>query len=454
MNAAKLTVKNCILFKKLNLTINEGEFIWVIGEVGSGKSSLISALLGDMIYVSDKTINEFGEWIMDSDIHDVLCDKSMQAKDVVRLGGSVWLVQQNPWIQNKTIRDNIIFGLPFYKDKYKKTIETCQLSDDLKILKGGDQTEIGERGINLSGGQKARISLARAVYSGKDIVLMDDPVSALDSGVKHKIFEEVFCGELKHKTRILITHAVDFLHLADRIVIMENGAIKHMGSFEELEHSDEIKYVIETIAKTDFEEENSSGGSENNFDTTPRKDETFSSRNNMSFSEDYFQIIEDENNEAIQVGFHSYKNLFIKDWNWITYTISIPFLVAYSYFGIYSTYYWGVWIKESQNNSLFWQNFIKVTTYAVGFAFTRNIVAMLIYFSTIRMSRLLHERMIRRLVNAPINTYFDKTPSGNILNRFSRDISKLDEEVFRYWTNHFEFILNNNYCFKCINNID
>ena len=224
MNAAKLTVKNCILFKKLNLTINEGEFIWVIGEVGSGKSSLISALLGDMIYVSDKTINEFGEWIMDNDIHDVLCDKSMLAKDVVRLGGSVWLVQQNPWIQNKTIRDNIIFGLPFYKDKYKKTIETCQLADDLKILKGGDQTEIGERGINLSGGQKARISLARAVYSGKDIVLMDDPVSALDSGVKHKIFEEVFLGELKHKTRILITHAVDFLHLADRIVIMENGA--------------------------------------------------------------------------------------------------------------------------------------------------------------------------------------------------------------------------------------
>ena len=131
----------------------------------------------------------------------------MLARDVIRLSGSIWLVQQNPWIQNKTIRDNILFGHPFDNERYNRTIKSCQLIDDLEILKGGDLTEIGERGINLSGGQKARISLARAVYSGWDIVLMDDPISAVDSNVKHKIFEEVLWGELRNKTRILVTHA-------------------------------------------------------------------------------------------------------------------------------------------------------------------------------------------------------------------------------------------------------
>ena len=191
---------------------------------------------------------------MDEKTREALWDRCMLAKGVVKLGGSVWLIQQNPWTQNKAIRGNILFVLPLHKERYNRTIEACQLVHDLEILKGGDLTEIGEKGINLSGGQKARVSLARAVYSGWDIVLMDDPVSALDSNVKHKIFQKIFWGELKHKTRILITHAVEFLNLADRIVIMEKGKVKHIGTFENLESSDEIKHVIQTIARTNERE--------------------------------------------------------------------------------------------------------------------------------------------------------------------------------------------------------
>jgi ABC-type multidrug transport system fused ATPase/permease subunit len=181
----------------------------------------------------------------------------MMHKEVVKLGGTISFVQQTPWIQNMTIRDNILFGLPLDEQRYNKTIQICQLESDLGILKGGDLTEIGEKGINLSGGQKARISLARAVYADKDIVLMDDPISALDSNVKHKVFEEVFCGELRYKTRILVTHAVDFLHKADRIIIMEDGIVKYNGTFNELQYSEEIKHVIETIAKTAIDKEES-----------------------------------------------------------------------------------------------------------------------------------------------------------------------------------------------------
>ena len=105
-------------------------------------------------------------------------------------------MQQVPWIQNKTIRENIIFGEPFDKERYERSIKICELTRDLEILPSGDLTEIGEKGINLSGGQKARVSLARAVYANKDLILMDDPISALDANVKKKIFQNVFTGEL------------------------------------------------------------------------------------------------------------------------------------------------------------------------------------------------------------------------------------------------------------------
>ena len=415
-----LTVRKSILLKSLNLTIYTGEFICIIGEVGSGKSSLISALLGDMIYVDDETLNELGDNLMDEKTHDALWDRCMLAKGVVRLGGSVWLVQQNPWIQNKTIRDNILFGLPLHKERYNRTIEACQLAEDLEILKGGDLTEIGEKGINLSGGQKARISLARAVYSCWDIVLMDDPVSALDSNVKHKVFEEVFCGELKHKTRILVTHAVEFLHLTDRIVIVEHGGIKHIGTYKELENSSEIKHAIEMIAKTYIEDKNSSSDNK----------ELNSKRINNYMSNEATQLIENENNEFIESGCGTYRNLFIKDWNWIVYILLIPVVFIYIYFGAIIAYSYGIWIKNFQDNSVFWRNFASIMLIYAIFVLAGSVISAVVYLSTIRKSRILHENMIKRIVNAPIN-YFERTPSGNILNRFSRDLSKLDWDIYR-----------------------
>lgn len=133
--------------------------------------------------------------------------------------------QQIPWIQNKSIRENILFGLEYDQAKYEETIKICELTRDLEILPNLDETEIGEKGINLSGGQKARVSLARAVYADRDLVLLDDPISALDANVKKKIFENVLLNHLKSKTIILVTHAIDFLHLVDRIVVLKEGEV-------------------------------------------------------------------------------------------------------------------------------------------------------------------------------------------------------------------------------------
>ena len=150
----------------------------------------------------------------------------------ITLSESISLVQQIPWIQNKSIRDNILFGEEYEKDKYDEVIKICQLKRDLEILPAGDLTEIGEKGINLSGGQKARVSLARAVYADKQLILMDDPISALDANVKKKIFKLVFMRKLADKTRVLVTHAVDFLHLADTIILLQKGRVVLQGSYD------------------------------------------------------------------------------------------------------------------------------------------------------------------------------------------------------------------------------
>lgn len=167
--------------------------------------------------------------------------------------GSISYVEQQSWIQNKTIKQNILFGSQFDPARYENTIKACQLKRDLQILPAGDATEIGEKGINLSGGQKARISLARAVYADKDIVLMDDPISALDANVRKRIFKEVFQGMLRGKTRVLVTHAIDFLHLSDRICVIKDGEIQAIGTYEELQGNSHLQEVI-MINKRNMEE--------------------------------------------------------------------------------------------------------------------------------------------------------------------------------------------------------
>ena len=144
-----------------------------------------------------------------------------------------------------TIRDNILFEEDLDKAKYYDTIQLCELSRDLEILQAGHLTEIGEKGINLSGGQKARVSLARAVYSDKDIYLMDDPISALDASVRKQIIENVILGKLKQKTRVLVTHAIDFVHFADSIIIMDKGRIAAKGSFEDLKDNASLQNLLE-----------------------------------------------------------------------------------------------------------------------------------------------------------------------------------------------------------------
>ncbi|KAK7918825.1 hypothetical protein WMY93_010109 [Mugilogobius chulae] len=192
----------------INMMVPQGSLLAVVGHVGCGKSSLISALLGEM--------------------------EKMEGDVSVR--GSVAYVPQQAWIQNATLRDNILFGKPFQEPKYRCVLEACALTPDLEVLPGGDMTEIGEKGINLSGGQRQRVSLARALYSDADVYLLDDPLSAVDAHVAKHIFDHLIGpdGALKGKTRVLVTHGISFLPQVDNIMVMVEGRVSEMGSYQEL----------------------------------------------------------------------------------------------------------------------------------------------------------------------------------------------------------------------------
>lgn len=194
--------------KNIDMRVEKNNLVAVVGAVGSGKSSLLSALLGEMDKVSGR-VNRVGD---------------------------VAYVPQQAWIQNATLKDNILFGKAFDRKRYEKVVEACALKADFDMLPAGDQTEIGEKGINLSGGQKQRVSLARAVYQDADIYFLDDPLSAVDSHVGKHIFEQVIgpTGILATKTRVLVTHGITYLPKVDNIYVLTYGEISESGNYNQL----------------------------------------------------------------------------------------------------------------------------------------------------------------------------------------------------------------------------
>ena len=190
----------------ITLNVSNGDILAITGDVGSGKSSLLTAILGEL----------------------PLCEGA------ISYHGRVAYVPQIPWVFSGTIRENILFGLPFDDEKFQHVVAICGLTKDLTNFTNGDLTEIGQRGATLSGGQKARVGLARAVYSVADIYLLDDPLSAVDTKVGRIIFENCIVGHLSGRIRLLVTHQLQHLKDLDHIAVMENGSIIHQGGYTEL----------------------------------------------------------------------------------------------------------------------------------------------------------------------------------------------------------------------------
>eukprot|EP00899_Mesostigma_viride_P009003 jgi/Mesvir1/18103/Mv09400-RA.1 len=207
------------LLQDICLEVVRGQLVALVGHVGSGKTSLLSALLGDMHLCSPASLRA-----------------SSSSAPVDFIHGSVAYTSQSAWIMNCSLRDNVLFGMPWDPERYHQVLDACGLQHDIQFLPAGDLTEIGEKGINLSGGQKACLALARAVYSDHHVYLLDDPLSAMDAALGRHVFERVIGpqGLLEGKTRVLATHQVQHLAAADVIVVLENGRIKETGTYTAL----------------------------------------------------------------------------------------------------------------------------------------------------------------------------------------------------------------------------
>ncbi|XP_048522372.1 multidrug resistance-associated protein 1 isoform X3 [Dendroctonus ponderosae] len=435
------------ILKGINIRIPHKTLTAIVGSVGAGKSSLISAFLGEMDKVSGR-VNTYG---------------------------TVAYVSQQAWIQNATLKDNILFGKSYDKDLYDKVIEGCALKPDFDMLPGGDQTEIGEKGINLSGGQKQRVSLARAVYADAEIYYLDDPLSAVDSHVGKHIFDQVLgpTGLLKNKTRVLVTHGIIYLPQTDKIFVVTQGEISESGSYQELlakkgafaefllqhiqehdedaEELDEIKKQIAQQVSDDLskqlvrkrskisESKSDSGSNPALNGSLQRQKSQDSNKAKMKESEGVNgpvqgeKLIEVEKSETGSVSWQVYKH-YIMSIGVVIVIITVFLNMLFQGFSIGSNVWLGIWADDTKmvdsNGTVDTaRRDLYLGVYGalgVGQFIVMFFATLVLYIGTLNAAKKLHVLLLSNIIRAPCSIFFDVTPVGRILNRFSKDVDTLD----------------------------
>ncbi|KAL4588260.1 hypothetical protein LXL04_001143 [Taraxacum kok-saghyz] len=391
--------------KNLNFNIKKGELAAIVGTVGSGKSSLLSSVIGEMHKISGK----------------------------VRVCGSTAYVAQTSWIQNGTIQENILFGLPMDKQKYKEVIKSCSLEKDLEMMEFGDQTEIGERGINLSGGQKQRIQLARAVYQDCDIYLLDDVFSAVDAHTGSSIFKECVRGALTKKTILLVTHQVDFLHNVDLILVMRDGMIVESGKYDQLLESGlDFKALVSAHETSMQLVETTPSPSPRHVQKSPshnnpmEEEEKALERSNSSSIKGTSKLIEEEERETGRINLSVYKVYLTDVFGWWGVIIVLFFSFTWQGAQMASDYWLSYETSDkhatSFNPSLFIEVYVVIAFLSLFLVIGRVISSTILGLQT---SQSFFKQMLHNIIHAPMS-FFDTTPSGRILSRASSDQTNLD----------------------------
>ncbi|KXJ93171.1 P-loop containing nucleoside triphosphate hydrolase protein, partial [Microdochium bolleyi] len=373
----------------LNLAIGRKELIAVIGSVGSGKTSLLAALAGDM----RKTEGE------------------------IVLGASRAFCPQYAWIQNATLRENILFGKELDRAWYKEVINACALQQDLDMLPNGDATEIGERGITISGGQKQRLNIARAIYFDADIVLMDDPLSAVDAHVGRHIFDNAILGLLKDKCRILATHQLWVLNRVDRIVWMEGGKIQAVDTFENLRANHAgFRQLMESTDVEKEEEEDEAAAVESKPDDKPKTKKKRAPG-----------LMQAEERAVASVPWSTYGAYVRASGTILNAPLSI-FVLILSQGANLATSLWLSWWTSNKfalSENIYIAGYVALGTVQCLLMFTFSIYLTML---GTRASRKLLGKAVQRTLRAPMS-FFDTTPLGRITNRFSRDVDVMDNNL-------------------------
>ncbi|CAB3223734.1 unnamed protein product [Arctia plantaginis] len=424
------------VLKDLNVRIPRGALVAVVGAVGSGKSSLLAALLGEMDKLSGR----------------------------VNIKGNISYVAQQAWIQNATVQNNILFEHPYNKAKYNRIIEACALKTDLAILPGGDQTEIGEKGINLSGGQKQRVSLARAVYCQAENYFLDDPLSAVDSHVGKEIFDNVIGpkGLLKNKTRVWVTHNISYLAQTDLVLVLRDGGVSESGTYQQLldkkgafadfllhhmsvaeQNAENIKQDLEGKTSTELHRKLqwarslSSGARSTTSELAGEGDIDVKSSTEQieeKATNKFDQLIHAEKAETGSVKWTVYKHylsnigVFASVGTLLTYILTQSLNIGANFWLARWSSDKNMLINGTVDTQLRDQYLGVYGGISLAQALSTLFSNLLPFLACWRAAKILHEILLNNILRAPLH-FFEVTPVGRILSRFSKDVDSVDTSL-------------------------
>lgn len=389
-------------FHDINLDVKKNELIIVTGPIGSGKSSLLTALSGFM----------------------------RKMKGNLGVKGSLLLCGQS-WVQNATVRENILFGLDYDDEWYKQVIEACALKDDLKSFPGGDLTEIGERGITLSGGQKARINLARAVYADKEIILLDDVLSAVDARVGKHIMDNCLVDLLHNKTRILATHQLSLVNDADRVIYLNGDGTINMGTVEELSQTSPGFVTLMEYSKNseDDEEEESFEENVDQQDLETKKSHAVSELGIANAKDGALTSAEEKAVNNISWAIYlDYLKAGQGKLGIFAAPLALMFLITEVFVSLFCNVWLSFWISykfKGRHDGFYIGLYVMFT---MVYMVLCSCTFVLMGYITVGAAKKLNLKAMQKILHAPMS-YIDTTPLGRIMNRFTKDTDALDNET-------------------------
>ena len=460
------------LLRNLTLSFPKNELSVISGRTGSGKSLLLSSIIGEAEILD-------GRLFVPKPPPAAERYDSKATKQDWLISSSIAYVAQIPWIENASIQNNILFGLPFDKQRYDQVLDVCALQKDLEMLEDGDLTDIGANGINLSGGQKWRVSFARALYSRAGILILDDIFSAVDANVGRHLYEKALTGELGNgRTRILVTHHVALaLPKTKYSVLLANGEVEAEGSTEELQRTGKLQSLLALDAEEEDEAAHEDaltiddgGGLKKMLSNQSRN------RRRSAVSDAAMDLQRKRSHATIEEAPKGAPKKFTEDEGretgaikWSIYATYIRACGGFTYWGLISfvfglwivvylarSYWVSIWTRSYETESVTMVGLLKhpsqwaaqaqteISTleldsnlvYYLGVYLAISLGAWLIgtvrYFAvfvaSIRASKVLFEGITFTVLRAPLR-WLDTVPLGRILNRFTADFNMIDSKI-------------------------
>uniref|UniRef100_A0A669R833 ATP binding cassette subfamily C member 8 n=1 Tax=Phasianus colchicus TaxID=9054 RepID=A0A669R833_PHACC len=405
----------------IDIRIPQGQLTMIVGQVGCGKSSLLLAILGEMQKISGNI--SWSSWKL------LFCFS--------RKRGSVAYASQKPWLLNATVEENITFESSFNKQRYKAVIDACSLQPDIDILPHGDQTQIGERGINLSGGQRQRISVARALYQQTNVVFLDDPFSALDIHLSDHLMQEGILKMLREdkRTVVLVTHKLQYLPHADWIIAMKDGYIQREGTLKDIQKSETelFEHWKTLMNRQDQELEKTTIETKTVLERTNLR-RTMYSREALlkDDEEDEEEATESDDEDNLSSVLHQRAKM---PWRACGKYLSaagillLPLLVLSQLLKhtvmVAIDYCLARWTSDVFNHSPYSKIFSILCCLGIVLCLVTSIA---VEWTGLKVTKKLHASLLNKIILAPMR-FFETTPLGSILNRFSADCNTIDQHI-------------------------